>query len=197
MASFKKTKTFASGSGRIQSGENSGTVNVGLTFEQYKTSLEKALARKAVGVPRVQGAEFALLQREIDELTRRLSGASANYKERLAEMADVKAMLAVYENQIDKGKLLAACAALDRDDTWLAEALFTDLALKARQHRKDAASEKAKLLFELGKLAEAKVDWAEAAKQYGEAARLDPLFDHLNKVREFTFCIEAYAEALQ
>lgn len=174
------------GDGNTQVGHNSGTMNVGLTFEQHQTALKEAVAQKAVDLERAHGAEKALIQRELAELQGRFSNVEADYQERLGELEALKRKLAAYDNQVPREKLDAAYAALDRDDTSLAEALFEELLLIAAARTEDAAKDEAEICFQLGKIAEGRVEWAEAASHFARAAELLPNFDNLSKARDLS-----------
>jgi len=183
----KSDNSITDGDGNTQVGHNSGTVTVGLTFEQHQAALEKALADKTADLERAHGAEKDLLAREATELRSRLADVEADYDARLVELAKLKEHLARYDNQIDKQKLDAAYAAIDRDDTAFAQALIHELLKKVQARREDAKKEEAQLHFELGKIAEAEIRWSDAADHYARAAHLAPDFDTLRKAREFTW----------
>ncbi len=144
---------------------------------------------------RSHGAEKDLIRREADELRARLAEVEKDYQERIEELRQTKAELAKYQNQFEKDKFDAANAALDRDDSSLAEALFKELLAASQARREDAERDEASLHYRLGKIAEDAVRWGDAYTHYANAARLDPSFEKLRKAREFAWRAGQYADA--
>lgn len=167
------------GSGNTQIGHNTGEIKIGLTFEQHQQALKEALADKTADLERAHGAEKDLLRREADELQRRLSEVEPDYNKRLEELAKLKAELAEFQNGFEKEKFDAANAALDRDDTSLAEALFKELLKGAEARREDAERDEAGLHYHLGKIAENAVRWTDAYTHYKRAAHLSGDIEYL------------------
>ncbi len=192
----KTDNSIEHGSGNTQIGRNTGEVHVGLTFEQHQQALSDALASKTTDLERAYGAEKELLRREADELRRRLSEVETDYRERLEELAALKAELAKFQNRFDKDKFEAANAALDRDDSSLAEALFKELLKAAKARREDAEQDEAGLHYRLGKIAEDAVRWHDAYTHYKRASELHETFDHLAAYARMTWRLGKGAEAV-
>ena len=171
--------SITDGSGNAQIGHNTGEINVGLTFEEHQQALNEALKAKTDDLERAHGAEKDLIRREADELRGRLADVEKDYHERLEELQELKAELAKYQNRFEQEKFDAANAALDRDDSSLAESLFKELLESAQARRKDADREEASLHYRLGKIAEDAVRWHEAYAHYRRAAELSDELDHL------------------
>lgn len=180
-----------------QVGHNAGTITVGLTFEQHEAAMERAIARKEADLGRAHTAEKALIQRELDELRRRMLDLGADYQARLKELADTKAMLARYDNQIERTRFDQAIAALDNDDESLAVEILTELAQAKARRREDEAIEEAKIQFKLGEIAESRVEWASAAQHYTRAAELHPSYDNLLKAGVLLLHAGEYDAALE
>ena len=193
----KQTNKIEDGSGNTQMGDNSGSVTIGLTFEQHQKGLNDALAEKTRDLERAHTAEKALIQSELDALRARMSNLPEDYEDRLEELRRTKEMLKQYENRIAPAKMQAAYDALDKGDLELARELFTKLAAMARNRREDAAIEEAKLEFELGNIAETEVRWLDAAEHFSRAADLDPSYDNLKKAGEYLWRAGQNAEAIR
>ncbi len=192
----KTDNSIEHGSGNTQIGHNTGEVHVGLTFEQHQHALSDALASKTTDLERAHGAEKEVLQREADELRRRLSEVETDYRERLEELAALKAELAKFQNRFDKDKFEAANAALDRNDSSLAEALFKELLNAAEARREDAEQDEAGLHYRLGKIAEDAVRWHDAYTNYKRASELHETFDHLTAYARMTWRLAKGTEAV-
>ena len=197
MIGARTDNAISDGDHNTQIGHNAGTIQIGLTFEQHEAAVERAIARKEADLERAHVAEKALIQRELDELRRRTLDLEADYQTRLTELAETKAMLALHHNQIDRTRHDMAIAALDRGEMDLAESILTDLAHQASQRRDDAARDEAKLVFKLGEIAEARVDWPAAARHYARAAGLAPDIEVLFKAGEFAWLMGDYPAALR
>ena len=169
-----------------QIGHNSGTVSIGLTFEQHEANVRQRLAEMRADLERAHGAERALFQAQIDAGTAALRNLQQDYERNVAELADLRQTLAQYHNQIDTERHAAADAALERGDMSLARALLGELAAQARARREDASKEEARLEFKLGEIAETEIRWADAATHYSRAAQLDPSLEALHRATHFT-----------
>lgn len=184
------------GDGNAQIGHNAGIVVIGLTFEQHQAALDKAIAAKEADLERAHVAEKRLIQAELDQLRQRHDNIHADYQAKLVELAETKALLARYDNQIERARYDEAMVALDRGETALAETILLDLTRRAALRREDAAAEEAKLHVKLGEIAEGRVDWRAAAGHYETAARLNPTYDTLIKAGELLWRAGNYEQAL-
>lgn len=162
-------------------GDNLGTIQIGLTFQQHQATLAKREAELRGDLERAHAAERALLQAELDAVRAKQHDAQADYEKTLAELADVKATLARYDNQISDAERRAAYEALDRGDRSKAENLFAALEKKAQARADDALAEAAEMAFEQGKIAEAEVRWLDAAEHYARTAKLNPTYEKLER----------------
>ena len=191
----KTDNKITDGNHNAQIGHNTGSVVIGLTFEQHQLALEKAKAEKAADLDRAHGAEKDLILREMADLQTRLRDVERDYEHRLKELSDRKAELAVFHDTLDKTKFNAAIAALDIGETALAEALLRELLVKASARTENAKNEEAGICFRLGKIAEAKVNWHDAYTHYKRAAALDPTLDHLKSDARMAWRLAKGAEA--
>jgi tetratricopeptide (TPR) repeat protein len=218
-----------------QVGHNSGTIHIGLTFEQHERNVRERLAEKQADLERAHIAETAelraqlsaaleradraeraepaakkvpssllalqdariQLQAQVDAAVASLSNLQSDYEKTLAELADLKATLARYDNVLDRTKHAAADAALDRGDLSLAKALLKELSAFARARREDASKEEAELEFKLGEIAEMEIRWHDAAAHFTTVAKLHPAFHTLYKAREFAWRAGDYLAAIQ
>jgi tetratricopeptide (TPR) repeat protein len=180
-----------------QVGHNSGTMNIGLTFEQHEQNVRERISELRADLERAHGAERERLQAQVDAAVASLSNLQSDYEKTLVELADLKATLARYDNALDRTKHAAADAALDRGDRTLARALLTELSAKARARREDASKEEAELEFKLGEIAETEIRWHDAAAHFAVAAKLNPTFDTLYKAREYAWRAGNYSAALR
>ncbi len=197
MLGNKTGNSIDGGDRNVQAGTIEGSVTVGFTLEQHEAVVQQRLAKHEELLERAHGAEKELLGREADALRQKLSDIELDYQQRVQELADHKANLANYHNQISDEKLEAAYFALDRDDTSLAEALFKEVAEQIRLRREDDEKEEAAICLQLGKIAEGRVDWHDAATHYTRAARLDPDFETLFKAREYAWRAGQLSTALR
>ncbi len=178
-----------------QVGHNSGSIQIGLTFQEHEKNVRERLDQLRADLERAHGAERSILQAQADAAQASLSNLEADYQKTLVELSDLKATLATFDNVLDRTKHAAADAALDRGDRSLARALLEELAQKARARREDASVEEAGLEFKLGEIAETEIRWHDAARHYARAADLNPTFDTLLKAREFTWRAGNYTAA--
>jgi tetratricopeptide (TPR) repeat protein len=180
-----------------QVGHNSGTIQIGLTFQEHEQNVRDRLAELRIDLERAHGAERAVLQSQVDAAQASLSNLQADYEKNVAELADLKVTLSRYDNVLDRTKHEAADAALDRGDRTLARALLGELSAKARARREDASTEEADLEYKLGLIAETEIRWHDAATHFATAARLNPGFDTLKKAWEHAWRAGDYPAAFR
>lgn len=179
-----------------------GNVTIGLTFEQHQAALEAALKQKTKDLERAHKAKQKLIRLEMASLQSRLANIEADYEKTIAELADYKAKLARFENQIDPARKQAAFAELDKGKLTLAKALFEELAAQSRaralaheQAKVDADIETAEFELALGEIAEQEVRWQEAFAHYEAATRLHPCYQHLKSAQKMAFHLANYTKA--
>ncbi len=157
-------------------------------FEERQLYLKQQITAE---LEQVQSEERARLQRELDEITRRLADLPAAYEEAKARIADLEAQLSKLQGEVPDEKLMAARAALAAGDTSKADALFAEV-----EAQENAAIERAaSAAHARGEIAEAEVRWAEAADHYARAARLMPDFRNLHSAWEFAWRSGQYEAA--
>jgi len=166
-------------------GSNSGTITIGLTFEEHQTALKEREAELRNDLERAHEGEKAVLQLELSAIGNKLSDVEADYQRTLAELAEIKSKLARYDNQINELEKISAYDALDRGDRSIAHALFAALEQKAQARADDALEEAAEMAFQQGQIAEQEIRWLDAAEHFARAARLNPTYDTLIKAGEF------------
>ena len=121
------------------------------------------------------------LYRQIDELKRQLAEPEKALDEALKRNADLGAQLDALRGRYDPNRIAAAKEAMARFDYDAAEAVFQQM----RDDTADAVKLHAAAEFDLGEIAEARVDWPAAAQHYDRAADLDPTIDTLDKAGTF------------
>ncbi|OYU17484.1 MAG: hypothetical protein CFE34_15535, partial [Rhodobacteraceae bacterium PARR1] len=187
-----------------QVGHNSGTMNIGLTFEQHERNVRELLAKSEAlyerlleAKDRTSRAELAEALAQRDAALEILANLQENYEKTLADLSDLKAILLRYDNVLDRTKHAAADAALDRGDRTLARALLTELSAKARARREDNTKEEAELEFKLGEIAATEMRWHDAAAHFAVAVKLNPTFDTLLRAHETAWLAADYPAALR
>ncbi|MFK7943521.1 MAG: tetratricopeptide repeat protein [Paracoccaceae bacterium] len=171
--------------------------NIGLTFEEHQKALEKREAQIRADLERAHAGEKDVLQRELSAIGGKLANAEADYRQTLAELAEIKKQLARYDNQMDAAEKKSAFDALDRGDRSIADALFAALEKKAQARADDALEDAAEMAYQQGLIAEQDVRWQEAHADFARAARLMPNFERLSKVRQLLYRLGEYARAAE
>ncbi len=179
-----------------------GNVTIGLTFAEHQAALKEALKQKTKDLKKAHKADKALILQEMTSIQSRLANIESDYEKTKAELAEHKARLARYENQIDPARKQAAFDELDKGKLTLAKAIFEELAAQSRARaltlklaKEDAESETAEFEFELGKIAEQDYHWKEAFTHFSEAAHLHPTYAHLIHAQKAALQIANYPEA--
>ena len=160
-------------------------VHIGLTFEEHQTALKEREAELRKDLERAHEGEKAVLQLELSAVGGKLSDVETDYQKTLAELAEIKAKLAQYDNQISGVEKQSAYDALDRGDRSIADALFAALEKKAQARADDALEEAAEMAFQQGQIAEQDIRWYDAAEHYARAAGTVPNFKYLRQHWDF------------
>jgi tetratricopeptide (TPR) repeat protein len=169
----KRGKKSSSGPGVTQSMSNiqaGGDVavtqqNINVPIEQFDKLLKERNADILARLPQADPQEKQIFLKEIDDIAEKnknLEQAKQLYEQKLAEAAKA---LEDYKKQFPPGEIDQARDALSRGDTQAAVGLF-------QQALQTGQAQAAEAAFNLGRLAEAQIDYAGARRYYEEAARL-------------------------
>lgn len=123
--------------------------------------------------------ELAGLHRALEETVARLAGLAWDTSAPEAELAQILADTAGTSGLVGLGRLSDAAAALAEGDLGPAGTIFAELSAL----NTGPADRTARLAFAQGLIAEAALQWPEAARHYALAARLDPDLRFLRKAR--------------
>ncbi|HSF94571.1 MAG TPA: tetratricopeptide repeat protein [Thermohalobaculum sp.] len=187
----------ASGGSANVGGDVGGDVTIGYTPAQHEAALQKRLDElrsdleaKHLAIAEAGAAKQELLRRDLDQLQsekaeveRRQADLDTSYKEAVAKIAELEALLAREGNEIGADRMAEARAALERGDFSKADALFAEI--EAREAM--AVQSAARAAYGRGEIAEEQVRWGDAAAHYRRAAGLHRSYDHLRKAVVFTW----------
>lgn len=176
----KTDNSIEGGDGNAQVGQNSGTVIVGISFEQHQAALEKALADKTADLERAHGAERELLQRQIDDLQRKLADPQTSLLEAQKRIKDLETLLDREGDDIGAERIEAAKAALEQGDYSLADDLFTEIEAHTESDLKNTAH----AAFGRGEIANAELRWNDALEHFLRAEQLNPTTEYVLQVTE-------------
>ena len=165
---------------------------VNITLDQYEARLAAKIAEAETKLNTAHDEEKAELRTRIDELKRRAADPEAALKEAQDTIGRLEAALEREGNELGAEQMAAATAALEAGDFSKADEIFAGI--EAREEI--AVQRAARAAFARGEIAEQEVRWRDAAAHFGNAARLDPTYDHLISAREFAWRIGDFANAL-
>lgn len=158
---------------------------------EYRAKLEGRDRQISALLAGASGDEFAVLLAEKAGNKTRLSDVTAALVARDQRIASLEADLAHAANE-NPEVAAKAKAALDGGDFDAADNLFAqmedagDLAVLATTHH----------AYSRGEIAKEPIHWADAARHYAQAARLDRSFANLKKASEYLWRKGDYAVAL-
>lgn len=133
----------------------------------------------------------ARLQAERDELQRRLANLPEAFENAKSRILDLQRQLESLQGDVPEDKLRQARQALLQGEISLADSLFAEVEAMEAQ----AVSRAAAAAYARGQIAEEQIKWADAARHYQRAARLEPNFLNLLKAQEFTLRAGDYTAA--
>ena len=158
----------------VSTGDNS-TVIIGLTIEQHEERLAKRDAEIRAELDGASAEDRQVLEGQLAEISAKMADLEADYEARVRELAELRNQLAAFRGTVPEDRLEAAQQALYEGDTTLADGIFAEVSKAADL----ALAQKAAAEYGRGEIAESEVRWADAARHYGEAARLTPNYDYL------------------
>lgn len=156
---------------------------VRMSVSDFQDTLERQVEEVRNDLANAHGEERIRLENENAEIARQLSDVQAAFAERQERVGELGATLDRFSNDVDADQLAEARAALEEGDFSLADSLLT-----AIEARADAAvARAAEAAFQRGRIAAIQVRWGKAADHFDRAARLDPVYDHLNQAGRFAW----------
>ena len=205
-AGRQRTPTVVASQGSIAAGGNvtataspggvaiiaSGPVTVGITLAEYEERLKKReqdLRDEFTRTSKADKEKMALLEKQLAAVEAKARSPADNFEKYKKVLAGASESLERVEPEVPAEELDKARQALARGDTGEAERLFE----KALGQDKLRAAEAA---YQLGKLAESRIDYAKADKHYAEAIKLQPENgEYLNAAACIAYELGRYADA--
>lgn len=176
---------------------NEDTIEGGLlkiSLDDYEARLALKLAEKEEELTTAHGEETAVLQQQIDELTRRAQNPKAALAEAQNTIRKLEETLTREGNaeDISEARMTEAREALEAGDFSIADDIFAEI-----ETREQIAVERsARAAFARGEIAEQEIRWTDAAVHYTNAARRSPGPEYLNKARWMHWNAGNFSKAL-
>ena len=158
-----------------QSGQNvvnidSGTINIGITPEQYEQGLKRREAEVSTKLKQAHTKDRQVLETELQVIQAKLQNSSTNYEEHVASLKDRIAQLESLRGQLSDEVLDEAKNALAQGDNKKADQLFKQIEEQADSVIKVAAE----AAFQRCLIAESDIHYLKALKHCEKAVRLAP-----------------------
>ena len=164
-----------------------------MSVSDFQDALERRAEEVRNDLATAHGEERIRLDSENAEVARQLADVQAAYAERQERIGELEASLSRLSTGVDDDGLADARTALEAGDFSKADAL-----LAAIEARADVAvARAAEAAFRRGQVAATQIRWGEAADHFDKAARLDPVYDHLDQAGTFAWRVGRYAAALR
>ncbi len=155
------------GGGSIQVGNVTATVNnYGLTKEQYEEGQNKLLDELAAKLQNADAGQRALLERQLQAVQEKLADTEKSYAEELEKRKSADEALAQMKGQLPDEQLKQAKLKLAQGETAAAEKAFDAVVDKEGGAVALAA-------YQSGQLAEGRLDYDKALRQYKKAVALE------------------------
>ena len=143
---------------------------IGITLEQYDAGLkrrEQEVRAELLQTNRPDKARVALLEKELAAVEAKRQNLEQSLADHKAKLAEAHQALEKFKGEVPADQLAQAQQALQKGDAAAAEKLFGDVVQSGKQQAAEAA-------FQLGALANNRIDYAKAYEHYSDAARLQP-----------------------
>lgn len=176
--------------GVVNTGSNN-TFNIGITLEQYDAGLkrrEQEVRAELLQTNRADQPSVTLLEKEMAAVEAKRQNLEQSLADHKAKLAEAHQALEKLKDEVPADQLAQAQQALQKGDAAAAEKLFGDVVQSGKQQAAEAA-------FQLGALANNRIDYAKAYEHYLEAARLQPdNAAYLNMAGLLALAVARYAE---
>jgi tetratricopeptide (TPR) repeat protein len=177
--------------GSVSAGRDVVINNINQNFpqEQFDALLQKRLKEILAQIPQADPQQRALLERELAAIKAKHDNLQQAFEEQKAKLAEAYQALDQFKQQVPAGQIEQAQKALAQGQTGAAEKLFQQ-ALEKR------TAEAAEAAYQLGRLAESRVDYGQAEKYYRQALQLQPDNPvYLNAAGKLSWTLGHYPES--
>tara|TARA_R110002124_G_scaffold105416_4_gene256231 strand:- start:184 stop:1752 length:1569 start_codon:yes stop_codon:yes gene_type:complete len=164
-----------------------------LTIEEYDRRLRKQEEGLDKQIREAVGKERQALEAQKEELVARLANIETSYENAVAQIRQLEEALTVAGEDISDQRLEAAMEALNAGDSALAENLFDEI----EEAQAPALERAAKAAFGKGIIAEERVDWPAAAKNFQRSVSLFQAEPNLHKASVYLWRSGLYGASIQ
>lgn len=159
-----------------------------LTLEQYRADLKTRETELRAELNAAHAQDKALLQAQIDELTRQQNNPEDAFEAFKARIAELEALLGNAETEDEQ----AAKAALEAGDLMEADEIFARISEAQKLNIKKAADAE----YARGEIAEQQIRWKAALAHFTRASELEANFKTLRQHWDLLWKMGRYDEAL-
>ncbi|MCH8082512.1 MAG: tetratricopeptide repeat protein, partial [Proteobacteria bacterium] len=177
------------------------TQNIGFTPEQYETGVKIRIKEVKKELAKKHGEERDILLKKEQVLVEKLFNQEESYRERLKELAEREKAVSELSGLVPEKDLEKALAELKNGHEKLAEKLFYQVKEQSEVSVKQAAEAE----FQLGKIANGRIDYGRAFQHFKRATELQPKNSlYLNEagilantLAKYKIAIDYYEKALK
>jgi tetratricopeptide (TPR) repeat protein len=169
-----------------------GPVTIGITLAEYEEQIrkrERELREEFAATSRADKEKVALLEKQLAAAEAQVKSPEQGLEKYKEVLANASRSLQQLGATVPTEELDGARQALARGDTTGAERLFQKVLGQDKVRAAEAA-------YQLGQLAESRIDYATAAKYFSEAAKLQPEnLQYLNAAGRMAYTLGRYGDA--
>jgi tetratricopeptide (TPR) repeat protein len=148
--------------------------NIQTTPEQFDALLQKRLKEVVDQLPQADPAKRARLDKEKVAIEAKYDNLQKAFEEQKAKLAEAYQALGQFKQEVPAGQIEAAQKALAQGETGSAEKLFQQVLEKSQAEAEKRNKEAAEAAYQLGVLAESRINYQMALKYYHKALLLQP-----------------------
>ncbi|GJL89795.1 MAG: hypothetical protein DHS20C03_35040 [Minwuia thermotolerans] len=172
-----KAEENSKNKGKTEKETTNSAGTISLTIEEYDRRLREREETLRTQIESAVGIEKNSLEAQRKELNDRLSNIESAYGEAKSKIRQLENALAMAGDDVSEQRLSAAMEALNKGDTSVAAKLFDEIE-EAQEH---ALLRAAQAAYGKGLIAEEKIDWQEAARNFYKSMSLYKSEDTLYK----------------
>ena len=195
---IKTASTGVQISGKVTAGRDVVINNINQNFpqEQFDALLQKRLKEVMAQLPQANPQQRALLEKELAAIKAKYDNLQKSFEDQKAKLAEAYQALNKFKHEVPAEQIKQAQKALARGKTKAAEKLYQQVLTKSTAKAEKRTKEAAAAAYQLGVLAESRIDYRKAGEYYQKAVQLQPDNpEYLNAAGRISYTLGNYRES--
>jgi tetratricopeptide (TPR) repeat protein len=192
---IKPANNCAHMSGSVTAGRDVVIQNIQTTPEQFDALLQKRLKEVTAQISQANPQQRPRLEKELVAIKAKYNNWQKAFEEQKARLAEAYQALDNFKHEVPAEQIKQAQQALARGETKVAENLYQQVLAKSTAEAEKRTKVAAAAAYQLGVLAESRINYGQAERYYHQALQLQPDNpEYLNAAGYLGFTLGHYQE---